>query len=108
MVLKPHGAAQTPKTDPKKSGQTAFRYPGVPEFVGHWGGTLSSGPLVARGPGEALPRATRAPRPSKPYEFIGFGARDVTKPYKIILFGDMAPNLMNSLGFDGRLFRRHL
>ncbi len=27
MVLKPPGAAQTPKTDPKHSGQTAFRYP---------------------------------------------------------------------------------
>ncbi len=27
MVLKPPGAAQTPKTDPKNSGQTAFRYP---------------------------------------------------------------------------------
>ena len=27
MVSKPPGAAQTPKTDPNKSGQTAFRYP---------------------------------------------------------------------------------
>ena len=27
MVLKPPGAAQTPKTDPTKSGRTAFRYP---------------------------------------------------------------------------------
>jgi hypothetical protein len=27
MVVKPPGVAQTPKTDPKKSGQTAFRYP---------------------------------------------------------------------------------
>ncbi len=27
--------------------------------------------------------------PSKPYEFIGFGARDVTKPYKFIWFGDI-------------------
>ena len=27
MVLKPPGAAQTPKTDPTNSGQTAFRYP---------------------------------------------------------------------------------
>ncbi len=28
MVLKPPGAAQTPKTDPTNSGQIAFRYPG--------------------------------------------------------------------------------
>ncbi len=27
MVLKPRGAAQTPKTDPQNSGQTAFGYP---------------------------------------------------------------------------------
>ncbi len=27
MALRPPGAAQTPKTDPKNSGQTAFRYP---------------------------------------------------------------------------------
>ncbi len=27
MVFKPPGAAQTPKTDPQNSGQTAFRYP---------------------------------------------------------------------------------
>ena len=31
MVLKPPGAAQTPKTDPQNSGQTAFRYPAIPE-----------------------------------------------------------------------------
>ena len=32
MALKPPGAAQTPKTDPKNSGQTAFRYPGPRPF----------------------------------------------------------------------------
>jgi hypothetical protein len=32
MVLKPPGAAQTPKTDPNNSGQTAFRYPGSIAF----------------------------------------------------------------------------
>ncbi len=26
---------------------------------------------------------------TKPYEFIGFGARDVTKPYEFIGFGAM-------------------
>ena len=35
-------------------------------------------------------QASMAPneRPSKPYEFIGLGAMDVTKPYKFIWFGD--------------------
>ncbi len=28
-------------------------------------------------------------RPSKSYEFIGFGAIDVTKTYKFIVFGDI-------------------
>ncbi len=29
------------------------------------------------------------PLAAKPYEFIGFGAMDVTKPYKFIWFGAM-------------------
>ncbi len=34
-------------------------------------------------------RCLRNKRPSKPYEFIGLGAMDVTKPYRFILFGDI-------------------
>ena len=33
MILKPPEAAQTPKTDPNKSGQTAFRYPACPQIA---------------------------------------------------------------------------
>ena len=35
-------------------------------------------------------RCLRNKRPSKPCEFIGFGAMDVTKPYKLIRFGAIA------------------
>ena len=34
-------------------------------------------------------RCLRNKRPSKPYEFISFGAMDVTKPYEFIGFGAM-------------------
>ncbi len=34
-------------------------------------------------------RCLRDRRPSQPYEFIGFGAKDVTKPYTFIWFGDI-------------------
>ncbi len=34
-------------------------------------------------------RCLRNKRPSKPYDFIGFGAMDVTKPYEFIWFGDI-------------------
>ncbi len=34
-------------------------------------------------------RCLRNKRPSKPFEFIGFGAMDVTKSYKSIWFGDI-------------------
>jgi hypothetical protein len=34
-------------------------------------------------------RCLRNTRPSNPYNFDGFGARDVTKPYESIWFGDL-------------------
>ena len=34
-------------------------------------------------------KCLRYKRPSKPYEFMRFGAMDVTKPYKFIWFGDI-------------------
>ncbi len=45
--------------------------------------------------------APRDKRPSKPYEFIGFGAMDVTKPYSLyIWFGDIhGPKPCEFIGF---------
>ena len=45
-------------------------------------------------------RCLRNKRQSKPYEFIGFGAMDVTKPYKFIGFGDIhGPKPYKFIGF---------
>jgi hypothetical protein len=52
MVLKPPEAAQTPKTDPNKSDQTAFRYPargfGDCHGASRDTGTLLYGPKLVR------------------------------------------------------------
>ncbi len=44
-------------------------------------------------------------RPSKPHEFIGFGALDVAKPYKFIWFGDIGgPKPYDFIGSGGFYF----
>ncbi len=46
--------------------------------------------LGPRGRGDVTRyRCLRNERPSEPYEFIGFGAMAVTKPYRFIWFGDI-------------------
>ncbi len=50
------------------------------------------------GPIWTAPRAR--PGGSKTYEFMGFGAMDVTKPYKFIWFGDIhGPKPYKFIGF---------
>ncbi len=46
-------------------------------------------PMTPISPNRAQYRCLRKKRPSKPYEFIGPGAMDVTKPYEFIGFGDI-------------------
>ena len=60
----PSLAENRPKTDPKISGQTAFRYPAYE--------LIRFGDI--HGP--------------KPYELIGFGDFHGPKPYELIGFGD--------------------
>ncbi len=51
--------------------------------------TKRGGPCPA-GVSEAHQKAiAQAPYEAKPYEFLGFGAMDVTKPYEFIGFGAM-------------------
>ncbi len=62
------------------------------------------GPIPGPGASGADPirkyRCLRNKRPSKPYEFIGFGAMDVTKLYKFIWFGDShGPKAYTFIGF---------
>jgi hypothetical protein len=64
-----------------------------------------------RGRGDRRATLARAPkawryggvrniRRARPYEFIGFGAMDVTKPYRFILFGDIhGPKPNEGTGF---------
>ncbi len=45
-------------------------------------------------------RCLRNTRPTKSYSFIGLGAVDVTKPYKLLLFGDIhGPKPNACIGF---------
>ncbi len=83
---------------PPKSGQTAFRYPARAlawTCSGPRASILSTRSPRGRGKGLVLVlyvtqyRCLRNKRPSEPYEFIGFGAMDVTKPDTFVWFGDI-------------------
>ena len=91
MVLKPPGAAQTPKTDPQNSGQTAFRYPDQVFYRLDTDLKLDFGFAAFVGPGSPGGMGFigfGAMDVTKPYKFIGFGALGTTKPYKFIGLGD--------------------
>jgi hypothetical protein len=69
----PSLAENLPKTEPRASGQAAFRYPAQEE---PW---MSPSPINLYGLG--------AMDVTRPCKFIRFGAMDVTKPCKFIGFG---------------------
>ncbi len=70
MVLKPPGAAQTPKTDPQKFRPDCLQVPRA---------------IKPRSKHDKFIRLG-AMKVTKPYKFIGFGATEATKPYKFIGF----------------------